>query len=276
MHNLIVHGLLGPLRVNDGQYGHGHWSLLVNLVGLESTTSSELTRARLRIPSNSVEDCSFRVTLYNIRGNYSPRWKHIVAGSVIQSQKSGDSRELDIKDLISGWLRKKVVHQYQDQSTFVIIAIEPVDCHDDISTGMKLPFLVVFASPRHQPLPKPGSHRLSKRASQSNRAGFSRTGGCRLLNMTVDFQKWRWTWIIAPQSYNAGFCNGSCLPNRVVKYTQHAKAIAHAQLSLAYDLGAPSCAPAKLSKKTILYTNTDKSVKLKNLEGMIATDCKCR
>lgn len=271
-----------PTRSIQSSQVYGPRSLLVNLVELERTASSELTRALLRIPSNSVEDCQFRVTMYNVRRNFSAKWKHIIAGSVVRSHKSGNSRELDIKDLISGWLQKRTAHLYHHhhgQNTFVIIAIDPIDCHDDqTSTAMKLPFLVVFSSPHHLPLPSPGSHKLSKRADTRKKtdAEFTRIGGCQQLNMEVDFKKWKWTWILAPEKYNAFFCNGSCLPNRVVKYTQHAKAIAHAQLSLAYRLGAPSCAPSKLSKKTILFRNKDASVKLKNLEGMVATECKCR
>lgn len=255
---------------------NGRLRFAADLTGLEGTTSSQLTRARLRVASNSVEDCRLRVAFYDKIGHQSGIWRRIVAATVLQSERKGERIEVNVRNLVGGWLRKKAGHRHNT----VIIDVDPVGCDDDSATnGTKLPFLVVYASPHQYPLPRPGSHSRSERAVKvkPNKKNSARVGGCELLEMNVDFVAWGWNdWIIAPRSYDARVCKGSCVAYRFMKFSPHAKAIALAQLSITHLLGAPSCAPSKLQNRTMLLKLDDGTLTVKNLRGMVATDCQCR
>ncbi|XP_062503702.1 protein decapentaplegic-like isoform X2 [Corticium candelabrum] len=253
----------------DGR-NNGRLRLAVELSGLDRTTSSELTRASLRISWNWMENCRLRVTFYGRVGHHAG-WRKIDAGAVLRPERSGSRIEVDVKNLVGSWLRNRRRHHYDS----VIVDVDPVDCDDDrLIADSNEPFLVVFASPRHDPLPRAGSRRRSERSARST---TKRSGGCELLPMVVDFTERGWnTWIIAPRQYDAGFCNGSCVSHRVRGFTPHAKAIAHAQLSLPYKLGAPTCAPSKLQGRSILYKHPDGTVTVKTLKGMVCKSCECR
>ncbi|NP_001171727.1 transforming growth factor beta-2 precursor [Saccoglossus kowalevskii] len=97
---------------------------------------------------------------------------------------------------------------------------------------------------------------------------------CCLRQLYIDFKKdLGWTWIHAPQGYNANYCGGAC-PYLWSQNTQHTTILSLYQ-SLNPDASAvPCCVPKTLESLTILYYESRKP-KITQLTNMVLTSCKC-
>lgn len=94
--------------------------------------------------------------------------------------------------------------------------------------------------------------------------------------LIVDFQAFKWNFIIAPNKYEAYYCAGDCGPLSYQKYT-------HTQLaSLATPLNntphpyTPCCGPRKMGAISILYYGEDGiNMHHANIPGMVVHRCGC-
>ena len=102
---------------------------------------------------------------------------------------------------------------------------------------------------------------------------------CKRHKLYVDFRKVEWnTWIVAPQGYEAFYCQGQCpypLPSHM-NATNHAviQNIIHSR----YPERVPSacCVPVKHSAISMLYLDADKKIVLKTYQDMIVESCGCQ
>ncbi|XP_033102837.1 bone morphogenetic protein 2-like [Anneissia japonica] len=125
--------------------------------------------------------------------------------------------------------------------------------------------------------------RRKKRAStKSKRANNQKKSKCQLLDFYVDFQKVGWSdWIIAPNGYNANFCEGNCPFPLDPKFnaTNHAtvQAILHTRgfSRKGSTLPNPCCVPDKFESIHVLYLDDYNNVVLKEFDAMVATSCGC-
>ncbi|CAL4093345.1 unnamed protein product, partial [Meganyctiphanes norvegica] len=112
--------------------------------------------------------------------------------------------------------------------------------------------------------------------------GLTSTGAsaCGRQELTVDFQALGWDrWIVAPPSFMAHYCAGSC-PNPLTKSLSGSN---HAIIqSLIHSLGthpqvpAPCCVPDKLDSISILSFDDEERFVLKNYPKMTVTSCSCQ
>lgn len=86
--------------------------------------------------------------------------------------------------------------------------------------------------------------------------------------LRVDFRKFGWNWIIAPDIYEAYYCSGECstgfLPKHPHSYIY--------QLSTSFN---PCCSPRKLSPLNLLYFDDNQQVIHSIIPNMAVEKCSC-
>lgn len=97
--------------------------------------------------------------------------------------------------------------------------------------------------------------------------------------LMIDFSRIGWSWIVAPASYNAYFCSGSC----GFPLGQHQNPTNHATLmalvrALGEDSGPPEpqCVPSSYARLSVLYVDPSQNVILKSYGKMVVQSCGCR
>lgn len=103
---------------------------------------------------------------------------------------------------------------------------------------------------------------------------------CKKKQLRVNFDEIGWSeWIIAPDFFDAFYCDGSCsFPiARKLRPTNHAtiQSIARAA-GIQTDLPSPCCVPASLTSVTLLYFDRHYNVVLRNFPEMSVRSCACR
>ncbi|CAG0891639.1 unnamed protein product [Darwinula stevensoni] len=103
---------------------------------------------------------------------------------------------------------------------------------------------------------------------------------CRKRSLTVDFKQLGWDkWIIAPRSFEANYCAGSCsfpLPH-ASNPSNHATIQSLLRvLGMGKELPSPTCAPGSMAPMSLLYFDGKESVVLKSYSGMSVLSCGCR
>lgn len=86
--------------------------------------------------------------------------------------------------------------------------------------------------------------------------------------LLVDFRKFGWNWIIAPDRYEAYYCSGACAVGFLPKHP-HSYVF---QLSSSFS---PCCSPRKLSSLSLLYFDDDKQVIHSVIPNMAVEKCSC-
>uniref|UniRef100_A0A915C2Y8 TGF-beta family profile domain-containing protein n=1 Tax=Parascaris univalens TaxID=6257 RepID=A0A915C2Y8_PARUN len=102
---------------------------------------------------------------------------------------------------------------------------------------------------------------------------------CGKRKLLVQFRDIGWEhWIIAPKSFEAHYCSGSCpFPlQKEVNPSNHAivQSIIHT-IGLNPYVPAVCCAPDKMDSLTLLYFDEMDNVVLKNYPKMIVSSCAC-
>jgi len=108
-------------------------------------------------------------------------------------------------------------------------------------------------------------------------------GYCRLYKWHVDFRALNWSWIVAPHSFEAGYCAGNCPSDgrdlELTNLTNHAfLRMVHRLRSLNTDGGrlpAPSCVTVRYSPLSILYRTDENTFELRNVNEIVSNDCGC-
>ena len=102
---------------------------------------------------------------------------------------------------------------------------------------------------------------------------------CRKRRLAVRFRDLKWNgWIIAPTRFGFHYCDGSCLGT----LSQDSNPTNHAimQNILHHRLGkkvpAATCVPTELHSMSLLYYDEDNTIVLRDVPGMVASNCGCR
>lgn len=171
------------------------------------------------------------------------------------------------------------------------------------SKGKRKPFLVVFTEPdKMLSLASRKVHRLTTRqyvpsnvtedigigvTNQARQArNIKRTRRseqevniCRKRRLAVRFRDLKWNgWIIAPTRFGFHYCDGTC-PGTL---SQDSNPTNHAimQNILHHRLGkkvpAATCVPTELHSMSLLYYDEDNTIVLRDVPGMVASNCGCR
>ena len=102
---------------------------------------------------------------------------------------------------------------------------------------------------------------------------------CRRRRLAVRFRDLKWNgWIIAPTRFGFHYCDGSC-PGTL---SQDSNPTNHAimQNILHHRFGkkvpAATCVPTELHSMSLLYYDEDNTIVLRDVPGMVASNCGCR
>lgn len=101
---------------------------------------------------------------------------------------------------------------------------------------------------------------------------------CRIHNLFISFKDLKWhDWIIAPDGYQAYYCDGECnFPlNNNMNATNHAIVQTLVHLINPVKYPKPCCAPTKLYPISVLYHLNDANVMLKKYKRMVVKSCGC-
>lgn len=162
------------------------------------------------------------------------------------------------------------------------------------SKGKRKPFLVVLTEPietpseLHRLLPMMTSQSATSNATRkvgvTQNTNIRRTKRsdvviCRKRRLSVRFRDLKWNgWIIAPTRFGFHYCEGRC-PGTLSQQsnpTNHAilQNILHHRLSK--KIPAATCVPTELHSMSLLYYDADDSIVLRDVPGMVASNCGCR
>lgn len=115
------------------------------------------------------------------------------------------------------------------------------------------------------------SHRQSAKRRQNNQ--------CRRRKFYVGFEMLGWDdWIVAPNGYEAYFCQGYC-PTFMPDYlnaTNHATIQSLMHSRNPKQIPRPCCVPTKLEPLTLLYLAQRKGYIIKEYPNMVVLGCGCR
>ncbi|XP_061713774.1 bone morphogenetic protein 4-like [Cydia pomonella] len=130
-----------------------------------------------------------------------------------------------------------------------------------LATPADLPPLVI-------PMPSKPAEQVITRKSEDKL--------CQRRPLTVKFADLGWSdWILAPYDYDAGYCSGDCLPEKLPNTTNHA--IVQALLNKLQNAAPkPCCVPTELEPVALLYLSEESNVVLRNHSNMKVKSCGCR
>lgn len=108
-------------------------------------------------------------------------------------------------------------------------------------------------------------------------------GYCQAYKWLVDFRALNWTWIVAPQQFEAGYCAGRCPSHGGdldrVNLTNHAfMRMVHRAWAMNVDAGGlapPSCVSVRYMPLNILYRTDENTFELRLVNEMVSTACGC-
>ena len=139
------------------------------------------------------------------------------------------------------------------------------------------PFLLVSSTVTGEPLSPPS---LPKKRRLRRRSTSNRNATCTLRPMTINFNRLGWKeWILAPGSYSAGVCQGSCpIRGPYDNFHAHATVVALMRIKGAEVMfGSPVCvAVGRYDSLAVLVAEKGKVSKLKTFKQMIVQHCGCR
>ena len=114
----------------------------------------------------------------------------------------------------------------------------------------------------------------------------STDGSCSTEEFTVNFMDIRLLYVIAPHSYNARRCSGSCSHTFLKRHknlgTNHAKIMASARLLYTMETSfprppkEPCCAPVRYSSLSMLIRSPNGDIEYKLYPRMTVEECGCR
>lgn len=102
---------------------------------------------------------------------------------------------------------------------------------------------------------------------------------CEKRRLSVRFRDLKWNgWIIAPTRFGFHYCDGRCpgTLDQVSNPTNHAimQNILHHRLGK--KVPAATCVPTELHSMSLLYYDVDNTIVLRDVPGMVASNCGCR
>lgn len=116
---------------------------------------------------------------------------------------------------------------------------------------------------------KPIGKKRRKRQDSLDCNENSAIAECCRYPLLVNFAQLNWDWIIAPQTFEASYCNGECrmgfLPESV-------------HTTISHQVGTqakPCCSPSKLSAVDLLYFSQDLQILKTRIPNMAVEKCSC-
>ncbi|XP_061088336.1 growth/differentiation factor 10-like [Conger conger] len=119
-----------------------------------------------------------------------------------------------------------------------------------------------------------------KTMKKARRRQWSEPRVCARRYLKVDFADVGWSeWIIAPKSFDAFYCSGTCgfpLP-KILRPSNHAtiQSIVKA-VGITPGIPEPCCVPDKMSSQSVLFLDEAKNMVLKIYPNMSVQTCACR
>ncbi|KAM7341419.1 growth/differentiation factor myoglianin [Cochliomyia hominivorax] len=86
--------------------------------------------------------------------------------------------------------------------------------------------------------------------------------------LKVNFTNFGWNFIVAPQHFDAYFCNGECNVGYLEQYT-------HTHLTSLSTSAKPCCSPQKLSPLALLYFDNNNKLMYSTIPNMSVEKCSC-
>ncbi|CRL08163.1 CLUMA_CG020966, isoform A [Clunio marinus] len=182
--------------------------------------------------------------------------------SIPKGDTNGAFIQLNITNLVSEWfLSQKTTHGIALKIMFS-------------KTGLVLPHKVISLDsgnystrPFIDILPKDQRKKRLKRSSPRCQKGSNESRCCRH-ELTVDFDKFGWDWIIAPKKYDANYCAGECQIAFLQQY-------AHTHVMQLSTAANPCCSPRKMTPMQLLYFDSQLNIVLGTIPNMIVEECFC-
>lgn len=110
-------------------------------------------------------------------------------------------------------------------------------------------------------------HRHKRNAALDCRESDNEVRCCRY-PLKVNFTNFGWNFIVAPQHFDAYFCNGECNVGYLEKYT-------HTHLTSLSTSAKPCCSPQKLSPLALLYFDNNNKLMYSTIPNMSVDKCSC-
>lgn len=132
---------------------------------------------------------------------------------------------------------------------------------------IKYNFIFFSQRPFIDILPRDQRKKRTKRSSLRCSKGSTESRCCRH-DLTVDFDKFGWDWIIAPKKYAANYCAGECKIAFMQQY-------AHTHVMQLSTAANPCCSPRKMTPMQLLYFDSQLNIVLGTIPNMIVEECFC-
>ena len=220
-----------------------------------------------------------------------------------QDTSDGDKETISTRDchkmIKSRWLvfnlTQVLLSEVKKRREILRLAISTSPSLRIASKRKRKPFLVVFNDPLK--IPNEGLHRalpmmtskfvtanVTENSGVTSHAKLSRTKRsevniCRKRRLAVRFRELKWDgWIIAPTRFGFHYCEGTCPGTLSLDSnpTNHAilQNILHHRLSK--KIPAATCVATELRSMSLLYFDLDNTIVLRDVPGMVVSDCGCR
>uniref|UniRef100_A0A4W3HBI7 Bone morphogenetic protein 8a n=1 Tax=Callorhinchus milii TaxID=7868 RepID=A0A4W3HBI7_CALMI len=249
-----------------------------------------VTAAEFRIYKTSNEsfpgNLTLHVTVYQVLQEFHDRSVSKVLGRTLTL--------FDITATSNDWL----MNPHYNLGLRLFVETEGGTIVDPGSAGLvgrrgprtKRPFMVTFFRASQAPVRtiraanrRKGRKKYGERPScERLPAGYNgreQTQVCKRHDLYVSFRELDWQdWIIAPEGYEAFYCDGDCsFPlGSHMNASNHAIVQALVHLMKPDAVPKPCCAPTKLSATSVLYFDDKYNVILKKYRNMVAKSCGCQ
>ncbi|TMW46742.1 hypothetical protein DOY81_008178 [Sarcophaga bullata] len=111
------------------------------------------------------------------------------------------------------------------------------------------------------------NHRYKRNTALDCRESDNEVRCCRY-PLKVNFTTFGWNFIVAPQHFDAYFCNGECNVGYLEKYT-------HTHITSLSTSAKPCCSPQKLSPLALLYFDNNNKLMYSTIPNMSVEKCSC-
>ncbi|CAD7094213.1 unnamed protein product [Hermetia illucens] len=167
---------------------------------------------------------------------------------------------VDVTDMVTEWYNNAstnhgVVIKTKEQWMKQFVVLD-----DSVANKTYAPYIEVMT--------KDNRKRRTKRNTSLNCSESDNEVRCCRYPLEVNFRHFNWEWIIAPQSFNAYFCNGECKLGFLPKYP-------HTHLMQMSTAPQPCCSPTKMSPVTLLYFNNEYNLVMSTIPNMAVDKCSC-
>ena len=263
---------------------------------LRALSVKNLVKAELRVLKKRATEgeqlsCEYSVMVYSFVCGKSPTKTALIDSLTVKNSLKGQWLEFNVTATL-----RMIVQDSERKLGFRFSTDGPscVEFHIG-KKGRHRPFLVTYTRDVEDESSQAIHSRIEPRSKQAKSGRMSRSNKtvndrqsraieetyCRRRRFRVHFRQLKWNrWIIAPRSYWANYCEGTC--PRVLVYPFDVSNHAILQNILKHhasyaNVPSASCVPTQLHSVAILFRNRkDNSITLKAFPDMTVSACGCR